>query len=100
MSFFFLIFFAVMAPLDHNYIETSSPLFIDCEKHDSATQTSLTMEHIQHLEELERKFQDPEKLMRDMFVEKVTRDDQSVMQYTGLPNKKMLKGFFSKCRQL
>ena len=64
------------------------------ETKDSSTQTDLTMTDLESLEQQKIRMDNPEKLLRDLVVQKITKDDTSVHQYTGIPSKKMLNGIF------
>lgn len=77
---------------DHNYIGVSNSYSCD----DSSTQTDLTMSDIDVLEQSGKRLNDPDKLMRDLFIEKITKDDSSIQQYTGFPSKKIFAGAFGK----
>lgn len=61
---------------------------------DIGIQTTLTTADIKVLEEKSTKLEDPEKLMRELFVNKVVKDDKNVQMYTGLPSKKILNGVY------
>ena len=76
--------------MDHNY--TGVNVVYSCT--DSSTQTNLTMTEIGALEQRVKCQDNPEKLLRDLFVEKITKDDSSIQQYTGIPSKKILNGAF------
>ncbi|XP_069116882.1 uncharacterized protein [Argopecten irradians] len=87
-------FVRVSVPLDHDYVDSNGSIS-NPEQCDNWTQTSLTMKDLEQLEGLQQKFEDPDKLMRDLFIEKVTKDDQSIRKYTGIPTERMLEGFFN-----
>ena len=76
--------------MDHNY--TGVSVVYSCT--DSSTQTDLTVAEIGALEQRVKCLDNPEKLLRDLFVEKITKDDSSIQQYTGIPSKKILNGAF------
>lgn len=75
---------------DHNYIGVS--YFYGCD--DSSTQTDLTMSDIDVLEQSVKRLNDPDKLMRDLFIEKITKDESSIQQSTGFQSKKIFAGAF------
>lgn len=54
------------------------------------------MKDIDELLEAKSKLQNPDSLLRELFMNKVTRDDRTVKQYTGAPSKTMLNGLFGK----
>ena len=68
---------------------------------DASTQTTLTMKYI---DEMESKLENHQtiiddnsgSLLRDLFVKKITRDDKSVCNYTGIPSKFQLTGLYGK----
>ncbi|KAK3107488.1 hypothetical protein FSP39_015657 [Pinctada imbricata] len=79
-------------PSDHNYSfcekgKEKSHIDHDC-------QTDITMEDMDNLFEAKSKLQNPDSLLRELFVNKVTRDDRTVKQYTGAPSKPLLNGLF------
>ena len=59
-----------------------------------STQTDISMEDISRLLLLEKKCEDPNTLLKESFIRKVTETDASVMQYTGVQTKSMLMGMF------
>ncbi|KAK3108444.1 hypothetical protein FSP39_008084 [Pinctada imbricata] len=61
---------------------------------DMSTQTDISMEDISRLLLLEKKCEDPNTLLKESFIRKVTETDASVMQYTGVQTKSMLMGMF------
>ena len=61
---------------------------------ETSTQTDLTMCDIEALEQRTKQLDDPDKLLRNLFVNKVTKDDSSVQQYLGVPSKRILDGTF------
>lgn len=75
---------------DINYIGVSHSYSCD----DSSTQTDLTMSDIDVLEQSVKRQDSPDKLMRDLFIEIITKDDSSIHQYTGSPLNKMFAGAF------
>lgn len=54
------------------------------------------MSDIDVLEQSGKRLNDPDKLMRDLFIEKITKDDSSIQQYTGFPSKNIFAGAFGK----
>lgn len=67
--------------------------FYSCD--DNSTQTYLTISDIDVLAQIDVKsLNDPNKLMRDLFIEKITKDESSIQQYTGIPLKKIFAGAF------
>lgn len=77
---------------DHDYLATSAQ--ITRETADIEVQTDLGMEEITELLGLKTKFQNPDAVMRELFVQKVTSSDRNVTQYTGVPSKSILDGLF------
>ena len=59
-------------------------------------QTDTGMEEMAEFMELKKRFENPNAIMRDLFIEKVTASDKSVKQYTGVPSKSMLNGLYGK----
>ena len=64
------------------------------------TQTDISMQDMKATEDrlasLEAKLEKKEELMRDMFVEKVTKSDTNVQKYLGVPSVLTLLGIFGK----
>ncbi|XP_021357370.1 uncharacterized protein LOC110452934 [Mizuhopecten yessoensis] len=83
---------------DHSYSVGQITSDTAVEVRDSAVQTDLSMWDIQansqKLEDLEQKLGNKDALLRNLFVDKVTRTDESVMQYTGIPSRDLLFGLF------
>ncbi|XP_033724574.1 uncharacterized protein LOC117314614 [Pecten maximus] len=83
---------------DHRYSVRQTLISDSHTSRDAAVQTDLSMFDIQDtsqkLEDLEQKLANKDTLLRDLFVDKVTRTDESVMQYTGIPSKDLLFGLF------
>lgn len=79
--------------MDHCYI-SGSFCSNDMSTRDIGIQTTLTTADIKVLEEKSTKLEDPEKLMRELFVNKVVKDDKNVQMYTGLPSKTILNGVY------
>lgn len=79
--------------MDHCYI-SGSFCSNDMSTRDIGIQTTLTTADIKVLEEKSTKLEDPEKLMREPFVNKVVKDDKNVQMYTGLPSKTILNGVY------
>ncbi|XP_056002983.1 uncharacterized protein LOC130049438 [Ostrea edulis] len=76
--------------MDHSY--TGVRAVFSCVE--SSTQTDLKMTDIGAMEQRVKELDDPDKLLRDLFEEKVTKDDSSIRHYTGIPSKKILDGAF------
>ncbi|XP_061190781.1 uncharacterized protein LOC133198829 [Saccostrea echinata] len=79
---------------DHEYAsaavgDSHGPDTVDC-----GIQTDFGMEEMVELMALKKKFENPDALMRNLFIEKVTATDRSVKQYTGIPSKSMLHGLY------
>lgn len=70
---------------DHNYMGVNHSYSCD----DSSTHIDLTMSDIDFLEQSVKRLNDSDKRMRDLFIEKITKDDSSIQQYTGFPSKKI-----------
>lgn len=79
--------------MDHCYI-SGSFCSNDMSTRDIGIQTTLTTADIKVLEEKSTKLEDPEKLMRELFVNKVVKDDKNVQMYTGLPSKTILNSVY------
>lgn len=96
--------------LDHVYATGSStPTKIaDVDVKDSAVQTDLSMDDISHMSDeikhLQSKLNDKSTLLKEAFTETVTKNDEHVRLYTGLPTLSMLLGIFNiltaKCSSL
>ena len=63
---------------------------------DSGSQTDITMGDMDALLDSKKKMDNPDQLLKTLFVDKVTRNDKSVKRYTGLPSKDILTGAFGK----
>ena len=73
---------------DHSYLETNNENSYDF--NDVSVQTDLTMLDISALvqenNELKEKMADKTALLREAFVENVTKSDENVKKYTGFPS--------------
>lgn len=76
--------------LDHVYAAGTSPGSTDVNVHDTAVQTDMTMNDINimsdQIHQLQAKLDDKTTLLRDCFIETVTKNDENVKLYTGLPS--------------
>lgn len=79
---------------DHDYLATSAQ--ITRETADIGVQRDLGMEEMTELLGLKTKSQNPDAVMMELFVQKVTSSDRNVKQYTGVPSKSILDGLFYK----
>lgn len=85
-------------PEDHQYCDAGhkEPVYISTE-----CQTDVSMDQMDYMQKC---VNDKDSFFREVFVEKVTRSDASVRQYTGLPSITLLFGLFnviySKCTDL
>lgn len=52
------------------------------------------MTDIDVLEQIVKRLNGPDKLMQYLFIEKMTKDDSSIQQYTRFPSKKIFAGAF------
>ena len=59
-------------------------------------QTDIGMEEMARFLEFKKRFENPNAIMKDLFIEKVTASNKSEKQYTGLPSKSMLNGLYGK----
>ncbi|XP_056021427.1 uncharacterized protein LOC130054751 [Ostrea edulis] len=66
----------------------------DVQTREIGIQTSMTSADIDRLEKKGKRLDNPDQLMRELFVTKVTKNDKSVQKYTGLPSKQSLGGLF------
>lgn len=82
-------------PPDQNYIGFSSPTNTK-EAAEMETQTDIGMDEMTELLDLKTKSQNPDALMRELFVRKVTSNYRSVKQYTGVPLISMLDRLYCK----
>ena len=88
-------FLSVETPLDHDYCSSNRQTHSDGPTYStSGTQTDLNMSDMKDLVNAKEKLDSKDSLLRDLFIEKVTRSDQNVMKYTGIPSKNLLNGFF------
>ncbi|XP_062610357.1 uncharacterized protein LOC134272129 [Saccostrea cucullata] len=77
---------------DHSYSRPLVDRFLTTsdDVEDKGTQTDLTSEDMNNTsrenEQLKAKLSDKDALLRNLFIEKVTKNDKSIQQYTGLPN--------------
>lgn len=69
---------------DHDYLATSAQ--ITRETADIGVQTDLGMGEMTELLGLKTKSQNPDAVMMELFVQKVTSSDRNVKQYTGVLN--------------
>lgn len=83
-------FYSEKTVRDHNIIGVSHSYSCD----DGSTQTDLTMSDIDVLDQIVKRLNGPDKLMRDFFIEKMTKDDSSIQQYTRFQSKKIFAGAF------
>lgn len=83
-------------PPDYEYALSSS-------SHDNRTpletveigiQTDVGMAEMTELINIKEKSQNPDAVLRELFTNKVTANDESVKKYTGLPSKSMLDGLY------
>ncbi|XP_062568176.1 uncharacterized protein LOC134230395 isoform X1 [Saccostrea cucullata] len=79
---------------DHEYASAAVGESHGPDTVDSGIQTDIGMEEMEELMALKKKFENPDALMRNLFIEKVTATDRSVKQYTGIPSKSMLHGMY------
>ncbi|XP_062577471.1 uncharacterized protein LOC134239316 [Saccostrea cucullata] len=76
---------------DHDYGEHTRIIHSNA---DASTQTGFSMTDIDNLQQKAKQLDDPDTLLRDLFIAKVTKSDSSVQQYTGIPSKRILDGTF------
>ena len=98
-SLWFYSFHLVVQPClpDHQYSSnTVNDNQCGPETVDRGMQTDIGMEEMAEFMELKKRFENPNAIMRDLFIEKVTASDKSVKQYTGVPSKSMLNGLYGK----
>nr|XP_034308303.1 uncharacterized protein LOC105330058 [Crassostrea gigas] len=85
--------------LDHVYAAGTSPGSTDVNVQDTAVQTDMTMNDINimsdQIHQLQAKLDDKTTLLRECFIETVTKNDENVKLYTGLPSLAMLLGIFN-----
>lgn len=85
--------------LDHVYVAGTSPDFTDVNVQDTAEQTDITINDINimsdQIHQLQAKLDDKTTLLRECFIETVTKNDENVKLYTGLPSLAMLLGIFN-----
>lgn len=85
--------------LDHDYGTGSSTSSADVEVQDTAVQTDTTMDDIRSMSDeikrLQSKLNDKTTLLREAFTDTVTKNDENVRLYTGLPSLAMLLGIFN-----
>lgn len=83
----------ILASVDQTTDEDNSPTTEGASAHDcqpkyvdAEVQTDLTASDIQSMEESKAKLDNKTQLKRDLFIEDVCKDDQSVRFYTGIPS--------------
>ena len=78
-----------MPPVDHPYcdVENKDPILIS-----TGCQTDIFFDQMEYME---RCINDKDSFIREVFVEKVTKSDSSVRQYTGIPSITLLFGLFN-----
>lgn len=85
--------------LDHVYAAGTSPGSTDVNVQDTAVQTDTTMNDINimsdQIHQLQAKLDDKTTLLRECFIETVTKNDENVKLYTGLASLAMLLGIFN-----
>lgn len=85
--------------LDHVYAAGTSPGSTDVNVQDTAVQTDMTMNDINimsdQMHQLQAKLDDKTTLLRECFIETVTKNDENVKLYTGLPSLAMLLSIFN-----
>ena len=59
-----------------------------------SVQTSLTMEDIDSLQQCKKEMENDKKLIRNLFVKEITKDDTTTNYYTGFRTNEMLVGVF------
>ncbi|KAK3084023.1 hypothetical protein FSP39_006910 [Pinctada imbricata] len=84
---------AVEVPMDHGYCMSNEKGY-EQTSHEVNTQTDLNMTDIDDLLDMKERLADKDNLLRDLFIEKITKSDESVMKYMGVPTKQALNGFF------
>jgi hypothetical protein len=91
--------------MEHCYSYTNRADEMCAQTKDMGVQTTMTYADIEDLEKRVKSLDDADKMSRDLFVAKVTKDDKSIQKYTGLPSKQILGGVFgmmlhrrTKCR--
>ena len=78
-----------MPPVDHPYcdVETKDSFLVS-----TGCQTDVSFDQMEYME---RCINDKDSFFREVFVEKVTKSDSSVRQYTGIPSITLLFGLFN-----
>lgn len=78
---------------DHIYCKRSIESRCSEDFVDSAVQTDLTMDDIHHMETMTK---ETDHILREQFVNRITRSDSAVRKYLGIPSITMLFGIFGK----